>query len=78
MCVWRNFLRESAILLSRKKRANVFMKLFFLPPPLFFARNRSREKNFSNSYYKNERILRSTVRERYSFFCTTVQLLYGL
>lgn len=66
MCVWWNFLRESAILLSRKRRVNVFMKLFFLPS-LFFGRNRSREKNFSNSYYKNERILRSTASVTRSF-----------
>lgn len=67
LCIWWNFFARSFSLVKRE--LHVFMKLFFsLSSFFFFARNRSREKNFSNSYYKNERILRSTVRERYSFF----------
>ena len=66
LCIWWNFFARSFSLVKRE--LHVFMKLFFSLSSFFFARNRSREKNFSNSYYKNERILRSTVRERYSFF----------
>lgn len=67
MCVWRNFLRESAILLSRKKRANVFMKLFFLPSPpsLFFLPATEAEKKTSQTHT-------TKTKEYYGLLCASV------
>lgn len=66
MCVWRNFLRESAILLSRKKRANVFMKLFFLPsPPSFFLPATEAEKKTSQTHT-------TKTKEYYGLLCASV------